>query len=264
MFPINIIGSIFKNFRKIKGKILDEIVIVLAVLFLGSLVRAVFGFADALIAMPLLAVAIGLRSAAPLVAMMSAVNATVILVINRRHFQIKSAWKLILSTFLGIPVGLFMLKGLHEPIMRLILSAILIGFSLFNIIHPHMRGLSTDRLAPLFGWIAGILGGAYNTNGPPVVMYATLRNWTAERFRAVLNGYFLITGFMILAAHASAGLWTKFVISRFLMALPILALAHFLGHLISGKLSNKSFKTMIYWLLFIIGIYLAVQTISAI
>ena len=51
---------------------MPEIGYVVAVLFLGSLVRSTFGFGDALVAMPLLTLLIPIRVATPLVAVASA------------------------------------------------------------------------------------------------------------------------------------------------------------------------------------------------
>jgi uncharacterized membrane protein YfcA len=42
------------------------------------------------------------------------------------------------------------------------------------------------------GLLAGILGGAYGINGPPLVIYGAKRRWSAQHFRATLQGYFLI------------------------------------------------------------------------
>jgi len=50
--------------------------------------------------------------------------------------------------------------------------------------------LIDERFAWPFGFAAGVLGGAYGMNGPPLAMYGALRRWTPERFRATLQGYF--------------------------------------------------------------------------
>ena len=50
-------------------------------------------------------------------------------------------------------------------------------------------------LRSTFGFFAGILGGAYNTNGPPVVIYGSLRKWSPATFRATLQGYFFMAAF---------------------------------------------------------------------
>jgi hypothetical protein len=51
--------------------------------------------------------------------------------------------------------------------------------------------LEDDRLAWLFRFEAGVLGGAYGMNGPPAVDYRALRRCSPQRFRATLQGSFL-------------------------------------------------------------------------
>ncbi len=238
----------------------SELLTVLIIIFLATCVRAVFGFADALVAMPLLTVILGLRSATPLVALMSLTNAAVILLVERHSLNFKSASLLILFTLPGIPVGLFLLKGVHEPLMKGILAALLILFSLFKLYSPRSLSLQTDRLAPFFGLASGVLGGAYNTNGPPVVMYAALRNWAPGSFRATLQAYFFLTGFFIVLGHGLSGLWTELVIGLYLRALPFMAAALLAGGLLSRRLPAQRFARLVYVLLLVLGLYLLLQT----
>ncbi|MCK5148618.1 sulfite exporter TauE/SafE family protein [bacterium] len=238
-----------------------QFILVLAVIFIAHFVRGTFGFADALIAMPLLAMLLGLQTAAPLVALLSLVNALSILIHSRKHLKFSSAWRLILSTLVGIPIGLYMLKGVQENVMRLILAAVLIGFPIFQLYRPKKFGLKNERWAPLFGGIAGILGGAYNTNGPAIVIYAALRHWPPKVFRATLQAYFFSTGLLIVAGHGLGGLWTKEVFTWFALALPVLGLGVFLGTKLHHRLPEGKFDHYVHGLLLIIGVYLLVQTI---
>ena len=47
-------------------------------------------------------------------------------------------------------------------------------------------------IAYLFGFVAGVLGAAYNTSGVVITIYATLRDWSPDRFRSTLQSYFCI------------------------------------------------------------------------
>ena len=88
---------------------------VLSILFVSTLVRAVFGFGNALIAMPLLAMtSIGMKTATPLVALIAAILSLVILVKDWRIIDFKSTWRLLVGTLPGIPLGLLLLKGPYE------------------------------------------------------------------------------------------------------------------------------------------------------
>lgn len=174
-----------------------------------------FGFGDALIAMPLLAMVLGLKTATPLVALVSFTIATVILFTTWRSLKFGAASRLIISTLVGIPIGIALLKGVDERIMLFLLSCVILLFSGFNLSTLAVPKLKTDRSAYLFGFIAGLLGGAYNTNGSPIVIFASMREWPPAEFRATLQGYFFVTGFMLLGAHALGGLWNERVFTLY-------------------------------------------------
>ena len=57
------------------------VVVVLSVVFLAAFTRSALGFGDALIAMPLLALMVGMKTATPLVALASSTIAATILMI---------------------------------------------------------------------------------------------------------------------------------------------------------------------------------------
>jgi uncharacterized membrane protein YfcA len=118
-----------------------------------------------------------------------------------------------------------------------------------------------ERFSILFGFIAGILGGAYNTNGPPTVIYGVLRRWSSQHFRATLQGIFFPTGMIITISHGISGLWTGFVITTYIYALPGIIFAFFLGNKIHHKLNEDEFKKIIYSFILIIGIVLIINTI---
>lgn len=234
------------------------IVPVLSILFISTFTRSALGFGDALIAMPLLALVVGMQVATPLVAFGGSTIAITILLRGWRSVDIKAAWRLIASSLVGIPIGLFFLKTAPEPAIKATLGVLLIAFGLYNLIAPKLPTFRNEKLAYVFGLIAGVLGGAYNTSGPPVVVYGTLRGWSPDSFRMTLQVYFLSTGGMILISHGLAGLWTPTVLRLYVYALPIIMLAIFLGGRASKVLSGERFNRIIYASLVVMGVLLFV------
>ena len=233
------------------------IILVLSILFISTFTRSALGFGDALIAMPLLALVVGIQVATPLTALGASTIALTILVSGGwRKVDLKAAWRLIVSSLVGIPIGLYFLKTAPEPMIKGALGALLIAFGLYNLIAPKMPTFQNEKLAYPFGLIAGILGGAYNTNGPPVVVYGTLRGWLPESFRSTPQAYFLPTGGMILISHGLAGLWTPTVLRLYAYALPIIMLAIFLGGRANKMVSGGRFDRIIYASLVVMGVLL--------
>ena len=233
--------------------------IVMGILFLSTFIRSALGFGDALIAMPLLAMAVGLQVATPLTAMGATTIAITILIRAWKKVDLKAAWRLVLSTWIGIPIGIYFLTAAPEIIVKSLLGIIITGFGLYNLIIPNLPKLKIENWAYPTGIIAGILGGAYNTNGPPVVIYGLLRRWDPEKFRATLQGYFLPTGLVILISHGLAGMWTAQVVTFYLYSLPVILGAVLIGGLVNKLIPPGKFDKIIYGFLVLIGILLIIR-----
>ena len=234
--------------------------LVICVLFFSTGVRAVFGFGDALVAMPIVAMIAGLKTASPVVALISETISLAILLPNWRQLHVGSAWRLIAGAFVGIPIGLLLLKGVHEAPLKLVLATVLIGFSIYSLVKPVLPTLRSERWSYAFGLAAGILGGAYNSNGPPVVVYGALRKWPPPVFRATLQGFFLASGVGVLIGHCSAGLWTRRVLTTYGLAVPVVLLSVCLGSMLSRRIPAERFVRFVYVLLIFVGALLVVDT----
>jgi uncharacterized protein len=234
---------------------------ILAVLFLATLIRSAFGFGEALIAVPLLALLIPVEVAAPLAALVSITVAAVVLVQDWRKVHVGSAGWLILSTFVGIPLGLWLLIAAPEAVVKALLAVFIIGFSAYCLASRKLFELKNDRLAWVFGFVAGVLGGAYAMNGPPLVVYGTLRRWSAEHFRATLQGYFLFASLVGMAGYWLAGLWASTVTRYYLLSLPLVLAAIFLGRIVNQRLKRERFLVYVHVGLVVVGATLLIQSV---
>jgi hypothetical protein len=235
---------------------------VVGIIFVAALVRSALGFGDAVVAMPLLAMVIGLKTATPLVAFMGPTISLLILMKGWTAGDMKAAARLIAASLLGIPLGVYGLARLPEEPLKIALGALILLYGVFGLARPGARIRNEKAWLPwLVGWTAGVLGGAYNTNGPPVVAYGMLKGWPPEGFRATLQGYFLLTGLMILAGHGIAGMWTREVFRFFLYSLPAIVLGVVLGGLVNRKLTQNVFAKLVYGFLVLMGGILLVRTL---
>jgi len=160
----------------------------------------------------------------------------------------------LISSLAGLPLGLLLLSNLSEYIIQMILGAILIGFGIYNLLEIQLPILERPVLAVPFGFLAGILGGAYNANGPPIVIYGVLRGWKKEAFRASLQGFFFVSSLMIVAGHALSGLWSRQIMSAFFISLPAVIIAVLLGEKFAKKITQENFNRVIYTFLTLMGL----------
>lgn len=153
-----------------------------------------------------------------------------------RHVQLRSAGLLFASTCAGIPIGLWLLTALSEPAIKTVLGVVIMMFSAFFLLNRSSVTIKTEKSAPVFGFLAGILGGAYGMNGPPLVAYGTLRRWSPQQFRATLQGYFLPASIVVMFGYWATGLWAALVTRYYLLTLPVIVIA-----ILAGRAANRRF-----------------------
>lgn len=233
---------------------------VVAIFILASLVQSAIGFGSALVAMPLLAFVVDIRTATPVVGLVVLAISALMLAGNWRNVVIRDGWQLVLSAVFGIPVGLLLLRGASEAVVKGVLGAVLIGFGVYRLISPRMPELKGPNWVWLWlsGFTSGVLGGAYNTNGPPVVVYGAMRRWPPDEFRATMPMVFLSTGVFIAAGQGLAGLWAPDVFRLVLYSLPAVAVGTLAGSRLGRRIPHGVFSRIVYVLLVVMGIFMFV------
>lgn len=233
---------------------------VVCVVLLATLVRSTFGFGEALVAVPLLALLIPITIAVPLATLLSITVAGLILAQDWRHVHARSAWRLVVPTLFGIPLGLFVLTEAHPSAVKAAMAVVIIAFSGYCLVGRWKPQFPDDRFAWAFGFGAGVLGGAYGMNGPPLVVYATLRGWTPEHFRATLQGYFLPASAAGMCGFWIAGLWAPEVTRYYLWSLALAVVAIVIGRVANRRMHPEAFVRYVHLGLIGIGVLLLVQS----
>lgn len=195
--------------------------------------------------------------AAPLSVLVSITVAGIIILQDWKKIHVRSAGWLVISTIFGIPLGLWLLTSVEEQIVKLILGIIIILFSIYSILGKTPVVLKKDKMSWLLGcgFAAGILGGAYGLNGPPLVVYGSLRRWSPQHFRATLQGYFLPASVAGMIGFYFSGLWTSEINHYYVVSLITVIPAIFLGRILNKLLSAEGFLKWVYVGLLVIGIF---------
>jgi hypothetical protein len=235
---------------------MTESLLTALILFVATLISSTFGFGSALFAMPLLTLFLGVTTATPLFGFVGPTIAGIILLRSWRQVDLASAWQLILATLAGIPFGVLLVKTVPAVWVTQALGLCLVAFGSYRLGQWRLLKLDSSRWALPFGFVAGILGGAYNTNGPPIVVYGEMRRWPPQQFRATLQSYFFPTGCGILVSHGVAGLWNGHILHLYGVALPGILGAIAIGGYINHHLPVHRFQRLLSALIILLGVML--------
>ncbi len=229
------------------------------IFLLATATKVMFGFGEALVAMPLLTLFLTAPEATPIVSLGSLISTSLLAASDWRHMEVRVVRTMLLFGCVGIPLGLVIVKLVDDRLVRLLLAAVIFGYASFSLWRPHLFRLANDRTLPWFSIVAGALGGAYNTHGPPLVIYGTMRRWEPLRFRANLQAYFLPAGLCVAIAHGLAGLWTPqvlwYVVAASCVSLPTVLI----GRRVHRKLPPRDYSRYIYMLLMVLALVLGVR-----
>jgi uncharacterized membrane protein YfcA len=233
------------------GAVIEAFVV--ATVFVAALLQSLSGFGFAIVVMPLLTLVLGVQMAAPIVAMAGLTVYAINLVRYRQAIDLGELLRLASASILGALAGLWVLVNVSESVVERLLGLVLMGYALYSWMQPAaLRPLSRQWVYPA-GFLAGCLGGAYNTPGPPVVVYGSLRQWPKDEFRAMLQSLFLVNAVVVVASHLVARHVTGQVFRLYLYALPALMLGILAGARVDHRLDQKRFHMLMAAMILVLG-----------
>ncbi len=233
--------------------------LILMVIFGAVIVRAAFGFGDVLVSVPILTLFVGPRLIVPLMGLVGATNALLLLLVERQAVQWRPVRYLLMASVLGVPLGVAVLTWVDETLINLSLGIMLIAFCGWSLTGRRSLRLEAPGWAWPFGFCAGVMGGAVTATGPPIVVYSTTQDWAPEERRATMQGFFLPNGIFVLVSHGLAGLWTPEVLRLYVLSLPVCLLALPVGTWLAGRLSRPRFELLTFLVLLGTGLLLVMQ-----
>ena len=223
------------------------------VIFSGALLQGLAGFGGALVSMPILLLYAEPLWAAPIVVLCYTVNRIPALFVLRKNLMWDHSLLLLAAAAPGAFLGTLLLKSADPGIVMKILGTILILFSAFKLLSPGLKRSLSKIWALPTGFLSGILGGAFGTDGPPVVVYAALQPWTKEQVVGMLQSFFLFANFIIIVSYGYHGLLTPPVLQVSLVAIPFAVAGIFLGLRINRLIGQHRFEVILAVLIGIMG-----------
>lgn len=223
------------------------------VVFVAALVQGLMGFGGALIAMPLLVGLVGIQTATPAFAVVG-LAATFLNAFHwRAHVTPRDLVRLVLPALIGIPIGVWLLSRVDDSLITHILGGLIILYAGYSLLGAGLRHIPGNGWAYTAGFASGLLTGAYNTGGPPIIMYASANQWQPERFRGNLQTYFLLSGAIAVASHGFAGHYSPEILRTALLAIPALIIGQSIGVRLCRYIKPEVFRRLVLVFLILLG-----------
>ena len=231
--------------------------LIIALVTLGAIfVQGAAGFGSALIAMPILSELIGLKIASPLFALVGQTAGVFLLLRYRQHLHVRGLWRLFAASLCGIPISITLTQNLDQHVAMAILGIVIIAYSLYGLIGPGVPELRDSRWDYVFGFANGLLHGAYNTGGPPLVIYGTAKRWLPAEFKTNLQTLFFINGLLVIGTYTLKGSYDAVVLHYYLVMFIPIIVGLMLGQLLDRWMAPEIFRRAVLVLLIVLGLTL--------
>jgi hypothetical protein len=231
----------------------------------GGLVQGISGFAFAMVAMSIWVWGVDPKLAA-VMAVFGGVTGQILSAIRiRRGWHVHLLWPFVVGSAIGIPAGQRLLSVLDPNRFKLVLGGMLVaGCSamLATARLPRLThgGKSADAAVGLLGGLMAPLSGF---SGLAPALWATLRGYTKDEHRAVLQNFNLI----VLAATFVSSAWAGRVGRQHLPMMAVVAgslvLPSIYGSKIYVGMSPAAFRNGVLWILMFAGLTMLVSALSA-
>lgn len=202
---------------------------------LAGVIRGITGFGGAMVMSPPFALLLGPLAAVPVVLLLEGIAAMPMLVQLRRLVRWGVIGPIIAAAYVTMPLGTWMLVSADPLLMRRVIAAVVIVFSLVLLLGWRYAGRQRLVTGLGLGAVSGTMLGATSLGGPPVILYLLAGPDPIETTRANLTYYLVALCFSGLAL-----LWLNGVLDASgLWLAAALAPGYYLGMVLGIRLFSR-------------------------
>src|SRR5207249_5319129 len=107
----------------------------------------------------------------------------------RGEVERRAVVDLLIGAVAGTPLGVWGLAALPASALNRLIGLMLIAAYVLETLNLYPRRLHGRHWGLGAGILAGVIGGAVGTPGPPVVLYAATQSWSARAVKANLQAF---------------------------------------------------------------------------
>jgi hypothetical protein len=213
----------------------EVIALAAAIAAAAGVIRGITGFGGAMVMSPPLALILGPILAVPIVLLLESIAAAPMLVGTRKLVRWPVIGPIMLMACITVPLGTYVLLSVDPQVMRRVIAAVVIIFSLILLRGWRYTGAQRLSTSLGLGGLSGAMVGATGMGGPPVILYLLAGPDPIETTRANLT-YFVAA----IALVSFLSLWVSGVVgtSGLLLAL-MLTPGYYLGMVAGTRLFSR-------------------------
>lgn len=160
----------------------------------------------------------------------------------RGHVLWAPVRRMLPSLVIGVALGVTALRTLDRELMVRLLGATVVMIAGWNLLRPRVRESETPFWDVMAGLGGGLLGGAFNTGGPPMIAHLYRRAAPPDAIKASIQFLFLTVGLCRAPIAMAQGLMGPAIYLDALVSVPMILLGLALGIWAGRRVDTQSFR----------------------
>jgi len=227
-----------------------------ALCLVAASVQGFLGFGYGIVAMSTLTLFRGLEEASGVVNL----TATLLSLSMLWSEHPRVLWRLVVriapSLLVGIALGLTALASLDRSLMVRLLGATVVAVAAWNLLSPRLSRRDSRPLDVAAGLVAGLLSGAFNTAGPPLVAHLYRRPEAPLDLVVTLQAIFLVSCIGRATMATAQGLIDAQIALQSLQAAPFVVTGALLGVAAARRTEAERFRRVAWFAFGALGVAL--------
>ncbi|MBO1265408.1 sulfite exporter TauE/SafE family protein [Proteiniclasticum sp. SCR006] len=235
-----------------------------AIVLMAHFLEGVTGFGCTVIALPFAIALIGVKTAVPVLTILSWILALYIVVTDRKAIVASEYFRILARVMLGLPVGVLLFASLPEEPLKVILGVFMIVIAAGGLYKAYSRRANSfdvdskigKRLMNTMLILGGVIHGAFSSGGPFIVVYATQKLTEKSAFRATLSAIWLTLNSIIIATNMLNRSYDAEAVQTLLFMIPFLLVGVLFGNIAHKKIKESAFSKLVYSVLLVSGVFM--------
>ena len=177
--------------------------------------------------------------------------------------NLKHLLPILTAFFVTSWISIQFLEYIDKKMMQIIFGSVLIVLSIyFFIISERVYVKPLIWIQALLGSISGVMGGLFNMQGPPAVLYFVASEKDKEHYLAITQAYFLVGNLFMTVVRYFKGYLTEYVGWGYLYGIAGVFIGFYIGKEVFKRVSNNLLRKLIYGFMAVSGVYSLVMALT--
>lgn len=231
-----------------------DLFISLFILIFAASVQGATGFGFSLVAVPLLSFVMPLTRIVPILVLYSLILNVIVFTKLKGHVDKKKITLLVTMGMVGIPIGVYILRFVHEDYIKFVVGILVMISSMAMFFNFKAHFKNQFLTYGTVGLISGILNGSSSLSGPPVILMLSNEGVNKQDFRKTLATNFMVLNIITIPMLLLQGVITTKILTSSVLRLPGMLLGVYIGLKIGHMIPEKIFRKITLVMIFAMGL----------